>query len=79
MNNEDFVNNRVEFMILLQGFDDTFSQTVHSRFSYYYNEIIWGAKFINIYGVNKEGKTTVAMDRLNEYEIVPLNPVKNQT
>jgi inward rectifier potassium channel len=68
MTEQDFQNDRAEFLILLQGFDDTFSQTVLSRFSYRYDEVVWGAKFVNIYGLDASGRTTVALDRLNDFE-----------
>jgi inward rectifier potassium channel len=68
MTEQDLTERQAEFMILLQGFDDTFSQTVHSRYSYYFNEIVWDAKFKNIYGVDDNGRTTVAMDGISEYE-----------
>ncbi len=34
-----------EFLILFRAMDDTFSQTVHTRYSYRYDEIEWGRKF----------------------------------
>lgn len=58
---------QAEFLVLLKGFDDTFSQTVHDRFSYTANEVIWGAKFVNIYGVDKEGNGTVALGKIGDY------------
>ncbi|MEO6694204.1 MAG: ion channel [Ignavibacteria bacterium] len=57
-----------EFLILLKGFDDTFSQTVNSRYSYRYDEVIWGAKFVNIYGKTEEGKAMVELDKISLYE-----------
>src|SRR2546423_12633205 len=32
---------QAEFLILIKGFDDTFSQTVHARYSYRYDELQW--------------------------------------
>jgi inward rectifier potassium channel len=66
----DTRNGQAEFMVLLKGFDDTFSQTVHDRFSYRADEIIWGAKFKNIFGTEKDGTGTVELDRISEYEKV---------
>ena len=57
-----------EVLTLFKGFDDTYSQVVHSRKSYMYNEVIWGKKFISIIGQNEEGKTTLALDKINLYE-----------
>ncbi len=42
---KDLIESDAEFLILLKAFDDTFSQTVHSRASYKYDEVIWGARF----------------------------------
>lgn len=61
-----------EFLILLNGFDDTFAQIVHSRSSYKYSEIVWGAKFVSTYGRSDDGRTTVELNRLSEIIQVPL-------
>lgn len=45
----DLVDWDAEFLILLNGFDETFSQTVHSRSSYKPAEIVWGAKFRSMF------------------------------
>jgi inward rectifier potassium channel len=57
-----------EFMILIKAFDDTFSQSVHSRSSYSIDEIIWGARFKNIYIQSPKGITTVDMGMFHETE-----------
>ena len=65
---EDLRKLDAEILVLLTGFDETFSQTVHSRSSYKYNEISWGARFANIFGVNEEGKIKIDMQGLSDYE-----------
>ena len=45
-----------EILILIQGFDDTFSQVVHSRYSYRHDEIVWGAKFIPSFQSGSQGR-----------------------
>lgn len=57
-----------EFLIMIKGFDNTFAQTVHSKSSYMFNEIVWGAKYVRIYGINEEGKAMIELDKLSEYE-----------
>jgi len=59
-----------EFLVLVKGFDDTFSQIVHDRYSYTADEVIWGGKFVNIYGVDDDGNGTVALERINSFEKV---------
>ena len=58
-----------EFMVLIHGYNNTLSQSVHSRTSYKYDDIVWGAKFSPIFS-NHNGKAIVAVDAIGEYEIV---------
>jgi len=59
---------QAEIMILIKGFDDTFSQVVHSRYSYRYDEIVWSAKFSPIFHIDEHGDVILEIDRLNEIE-----------
>jgi inward rectifier potassium channel len=34
-----------EFIVSVTGIDDTFSQTIHARWSYTADEIVWGGRF----------------------------------
>ena len=70
MTAKDLLESDAEFMILLSGFDDTFSQTVSSRFSYTQEEVAYGAKFISVFGQNEEGQTTQDLNKISDYEIV---------
>lgn len=60
----------VEFLILLKAFDETFAQTVNTRYSYRFDEIIWGARFKNIFELDEDGKLNIFLDRISDYEIV---------
>lgn len=57
-----------EFLILLTGFDETFAQTVHARSSYKPGEIIWNARFVNLYA-HIEGKEPIAIDLSRFHEV----------
>jgi inward rectifier potassium channel len=57
-----------EFLILFKAFDDTFSQTVHSRSSYKYDEIIWNAAFRSVYLDAKSGVSTIDMRIIHEID-----------
>lgn len=59
-----------EFLVLVKGFDDTFSQIVHDRYSYTADEVVWGGKFVNIYGVDDDGTGTVALEKISSFEKV---------
>jgi inward rectifier potassium channel len=66
---KELAETNAEILILINGVNDTFAQTVHSRISYKYHEIIWNVKFDSIFEV-KNGKTIVSLDRLSAYSPV---------
>ncbi len=73
LNNEDFHERDVEFIILIKAFDESFSQTVYSRSSYKADEIKWGQKFV--YMINQsDGGITVDVAKIDATEMADLNP-----
>ncbi len=65
----DLEKSEAEFMILVNAVDETYAQTVYSRSSYRFHEVVWGAKFKNMFHEEKnKGVTGVKIDRLHEYE-----------
>ena len=70
---DDLIDQDAEFLILMSGIDETFSQTVHARSSYKPEEIVFGKKFTNIYNpVAADGTITIDVSRLSEVEDAPL-------
>ena len=69
---EDLAKVSAEFLILLQGFDDTFSQVVHARYSYRHDEVVWGAKFVPAFRVDSKGDMMVELDRIHEIQRVEM-------
>lgn len=62
-----------EFVCLFKAFDETYAQTVHSRYSYPSDELIWGAKFEMMYRRANNGRATVLeMDKISAYYVAPL-------
>lgn len=62
-----------EFLVLISATDDTFAQVVHARSSYAHHEIIWGAKFQNIFNPpDDQGKLSVDIERIDDVQQVPL-------
>src|SRR6476620_665578 len=49
LSQQDLVGAEAELLVLLIATDETISATVHSRSSYEANEIVWGAKFANMF------------------------------
>ncbi len=69
---EDLIKADASFSILLKTFDDTFSQTIHSRTSYQYDEIIWGAKFKPAFHRDTDGRIVLDLGKISDYEKIDL-------
>jgi inward rectifier potassium channel len=60
-----------EIYCLITADDETFAQTVHARTSYDDTEIVWGARFRDLY-VADAGVVAIDVGRLHEY--APVDP-----
>jgi inward rectifier potassium channel len=67
MTPEDLEKTDAAFSVLLKAFDDTFSQTVHSRTSYQYNDIVWNARFIPMFERDEDGRISLDMGKVSDY------------
>lgn len=58
----------LEIYVLVRGFDDVYSTYVHQRTSYTHEEIKPGRKFLPMYHVSADGRTTILeLDQLNSH------------
>jgi inward rectifier potassium channel len=62
-----------EFLIILKGFDDIFSQTVHTRTSYKHNEVMYDVVFSKIIRIGPSGKATIDLDQIHDVYPVPVS------
>jgi inward rectifier potassium channel len=67
----DFEQLQAEFLIYIKGVDDRFSQTVYARYSYRYDEIVWGAKFAQAFDIDKQGDLRLDLDRVSDIVEAP--------
>ena len=73
---KDIDEAEAELLIFVQGFDESFSNTVVSRASYNYQELVYGAKFVPMFHPNIDNTTTILfIDKLDEYVEAEL-PIK---
>lgn len=68
MTKEELMASEAEVVILLKAFDDTFSQTVHSRASYLDETIIYDAKFAPIFFNDSNGVTNIDLSKIGNLE-----------
>ena len=69
MTADDLVRQEAEFLILLSGTDETFSQSVHARSSYRAEEVAFGQRFTSIYKpMREDGVVRIDVRKLSETE-----------
>jgi len=62
---EDFERMQAEVIILLKGYDDSFSQTIHTRYAYRWDEVEWAVKFIPAFEFAEEGDIVLDLDKMS--------------
>lgn len=67
---QDLERLQAEVMIIMRAFDDTSGQSVHARYSYRYDEITWGARFVPAFAVDDKGDLHVAVNSVGAIEKV---------
>jgi inward rectifier potassium channel len=67
---QDLERLQAEFVILIKAFDDTFSQTVHARYSYRYDELAWQAKFEPAFEIDAEGNLILNVDQVSNHALM---------
>jgi inward rectifier potassium channel len=72
---EELCANGAEFLILLTGMDETFSQVVNARSSYRASEVIWDAKFSDIFVYDPAGNMAgIDMKRFHDTSRISTQP-----
>lgn len=67
---DDLERIRAEFLILVEGFDETFAQQVHASRSFTWNEVKWYKRFQPMYHT-KDGETYLELDKIDDHIAVP--------
>jgi inward rectifier potassium channel len=70
MTASELARTEASFSILLKAFDDTFSQTVHSRAAYYVSDMVWDARFTPTFDRDPDGTIVLDLSRIDTYTTV---------
>jgi inward rectifier potassium channel len=70
MTAERLAQSDAEFFVLLSATDEVFSQTVHSRASYKFDEVTWGAKFSDMFQQIEGGRIAIDLRNIHNIELV---------
>ena len=68
---ESLAASESEIIVSLTGLDESFSQTVHARHSYVADEIICGARFVDILSRSPDGRRRI--DYAHFHDVVPVD------
>jgi len=67
---EELKELEAELLILIKGYDDTFSQLVHAQYSYRHDEILYGVKFLPAFRVDPKGDLVLDVNKIHELKTV---------
>ncbi len=65
-----FRDSDAEVLVYLTAFDETFSQIVHARSSYKFHEVVFGARFADMFEKRDDGTLAIDLRRLDRIEPV---------
>lgn len=65
---------QTEILILIKGYDETFGQMVHTRYSYRYDELQWGARFSPAFYVDTQGDLVLDTDKVGVFAATERSP-----
>lgn len=64
---EQFEESDAEFLVLINAFDNTYSQNIHTTHSYKWHEFLWGEKFIPMYERDENSEYTLLhLDKIGQ-------------
>ena len=70
---EDIKNAQPELLILATGFDETFDENIHSRYSYTGDDMVWGAKFVKVLGSDEQGRALIDFNKLDVFDAMAID------
>lgn len=64
---DDLRRLQAELLIMVNAFDDTFSQTVYSTYSYRNDQFVWNKKFVPAFYVDDAGQLVLDLQKVGEF------------
>ncbi len=60
----------LEFLVIVQAYDESFASSVRSYNSYRWEELVWGAKFKPMFYTDANGNTVLEMEKLSNFDAI---------
>ncbi|MFY7899361.1 MAG: ion channel [Chitinophagaceae bacterium] len=74
LSKQDIIESKAEVLVFVQGFDESFSNTVVSRTSYTFEDFVYGAKFLPMYNPSEDNKSTILhVNKLDSYSLIEVH------
>jgi len=70
LNAEDLALARTELIVLFKATDETYMQQVFNRRSYFFDDFVWNAKFIPAFTTGADGRISVDIRKVGDYEVL---------
>jgi inward rectifier potassium channel len=59
MSQKDWVSEQIEMFVTVLGLDETFSQTIHARHLYSWDEVLFGYRFVDVISLLPDGRREI--------------------
>lgn len=66
----DLAAAEIEVLITVSGMDETMGQQVHARNSYTHDEIVFGHRYADVFGITEDGRRAIDYRRFHDTEAV---------
>jgi inward rectifier potassium channel len=67
---EELADLDAELWVSLTGLDETFSQTIHSRYAYNVEEILWNHRLVDIFTIKEDGTRSLDLRKFHETQSI---------
>ena len=71
MDPEGLESNEIELLVTVNGLDETLGQIVHARASYLPEEVIFGHRYADMFGVTEDGRRAIDYSQFHAVQKLP--------
>jgi inward rectifier potassium channel len=68
---ESLAEKDAQVIVTLLGIDEVLMQTIHSRYAYVWNEILFGKRFRDVFATDPDGRRVIDYTRFHDVDDAP--------
>jgi inward rectifier potassium channel len=69
---------KAEIFLILTGLDETLAQTIHTRYRYQLDDIVYNARFSDILSMREDGTRVIDFDKFHDLEMLDESKGKHE-